>query len=118
LRFRILIIPFLLIAGAYGQKSNPAPCDNPTYPVSRITNKAPVSPSTWKAPRSAVVDLDMIVDREGNVRDAVVVHSGGPDADDAVLKTVRTWGYVPAMCGATPVEMKVHVRINLRLGKP
>jgi TonB family protein len=112
-----LILPFVLMAAAYGQKPATATCENPTYPINRFTNKPPVPPSNWKPPQSAVVGVDLTIDEKGSVRDAVVVFSGGKDADDAVLKAVRNWAYSPAMCGVTPVETKIHVKINLQLGK-
>ena len=112
-----LILTFVLIAVAYGQKSGIAPCENPTYPINSPTNKPPVPPSYWRPPQSAVVDADLTIDAKGSVKDAVVVNSGGKDADEAVLKAVRNWTFSPAMCGLVPVEMKIHVRINLQLGK-
>ena len=112
-----LLLPLVLMAVAYGQKSAIAPCENPTNPITGFANKPPTPPSSWKAPRNAVVGLDLVIDTKGNVKDAVVVYSGGKDADDAVLEAVRNWTYSPAMCGLTPVETKIHVKINLQLGK-
>ena len=112
-----LILPLALIAVAYGQKSGIASCENPTYPINNVTNKPPVPPPNWRPPQNAVVGVDLTIDVKGRVKDAVVVYSGGKDADEAVLRAVRNWGYSPAMCGSTPVETKIHVRINLQLGK-
>ena len=102
---------------AYGQKQADSPCEYPIYPVSRAGNKPPVPPSYWIAPQSAVVGVDVTVDPSGNVKDAVVVYSGGRDADDAVLQVIRKWTYSPAMCGSKPVQIKIHVKLNLQLGK-
>jgi len=118
---RRLYLPVAMIllsaAMAQGQIASSRPCENPKYPVNHITNKPPVPPATWRAPQSAVVELDVTVDENGNVANAVIVTSAGKDADASMLKTVRTWSYEPAMCGMKPVEMKIHVKINLQLGK-
>ena len=117
-RFYLSVVMMLLfVAALQGQTGASGSCQNPTYPVNRITNKPPVPPATWRAPQSAVVELDLTVDPNGNVTKAVIVSSAGKEADDAVLKTVRTWSYQPAMCGLKPVEMTIHVKINLQLGK-
>lgn len=116
-KFYTLLLPLVLMAVAYGQKSPVAPCENPTNPINGFGNKPPTPPSSWRAPRSAVVGLDLVIDTKGNVKDAVIVYSGGKDADDAVLEAVRSWTYSPAMCGFRPVETTIHVKINLQLGK-
>jgi len=113
-----LLLLFVLMAVAHGQKSTVPSCENPTNPVNGFANKPPIPPSTWRAPRSAVVGLDLTIDTKGNVKDAVVIYSGGRDADNAVLEAVRSWTYTPAMCGSTPVETKIHVKINLQVGRP
>jgi len=112
-----LTLLLVLTAAMHGQKYGIAPCENPTYPINSVTNKPPIPPSNWKAPQSEVVGVDLTIDEKGSVRAAVVVFSGGKDADDAVLKAIRNWAYSPAMCGGTPVETKIHVKINLQLGK-
>jgi TonB family protein len=109
----IIVLSAVAALGQIGSK----PCENPKYPVNRITNRPPVPPATWRAPQSAVVELDLTVDENGNVANAVIVTSAGREADASVLKTVRTWTYQPAMCGMKPIEMKIHVKINLQLGK-
>lgn len=111
-----LILPFVFLAGAVGQGSPAASCQNPTEPVNGVTNMPPVPPSSWHAPQSAVVGLDLTISANGKVKDAVVVYSGGRDADEAVLQAVRNWTYSPAMCGSKPVETKIRVQINLKLG--
>lgn len=102
------------MALAYGQKS---PCENPTNPINGFANKPPTPPSSWRAPQRASVGLDLVIDTKGNVKEAVIVSSGGKDADEAVLAAVRKWTYSPAMCGSKPVETTIHIKINLQLGK-
>jgi TonB family protein len=116
-KFYILLLPFFLIVAAQGQSPANAPCENPKYPINGINNKPPVPPSTWRAPQNAVVGVDLTIDKKGQVKNAVVVVSGGRDADEAVLKAVRNWTYSPAICGSTPVEMTIHAKINLGLGR-
>jgi TonB family protein len=117
-KLSVFLLPLLLLAAAQGQSSATAPCQTPRYPVPRITNKLPAPPSNWRAPQSAEVGLDLTIDRNGNVKGTAVIYSGGRDADEAILKTVRNWRYVPAMCDLTPVEMKIHVKFNLGVEKP
>jgi len=112
-----LILLLLLTAVAYGQSRATPSCDNPTDPINGVTNRAPVPPSSWRAPHSAVVGADLTIDKQGKVKDAVIVNSGGKDADNAVLIAVRNWTYTPAMCGLTPTETTIHVRISLQVDK-
>lgn len=112
-----LILVLFLVAVANGQNRASTPCENPSYPVNSVTNRPPVPPSTWKPPQSAVIIVDLTIDKKGAVKDAVIVTSGGRDADDAVLKAVRNWTYSPAKCGFAPVEMTIRAKINLQLGK-
>jgi TonB family protein len=116
-RLCLLVLPLVFVAAALGQKAAGASCENPTYPVNNVTNRPPVPPSNWIAPQSAVVGVDLTIDATGHVAAAVVVYSGGKGADEAVLKTGRHWTYTPAMYGTTPVATRIHVKINLQLGK-
>ena len=113
----LLMILLLSVLAAQGQSGASAPCENPKYPINNITNKPPVPPASWRAPQSAVVGVDLTIDTNGNVETAEVVSSGGKDADDAVLKAVRNWTYLPAMCGSQPVQIKIRVKVTLQLGK-
>ena len=100
-------------------QNTPAPaCANMSYPVNRPTNRPPVPPSTWRSPQSAVVWLDLTVDARGNVKEPAIAISGGKDADEAVLKAVRQWSFQPAMFGIQPVETRIHIKVNLGVGKP
>lgn len=113
----LLMVMVLSVAAVQGQSAASAPCENPKYPIKRSTNKPPVPPASWRAPQSAVVGVDLTIDTKGNVKNAVIIYSGGKEADKAVLKAVSSWSYLPARCGVKPVEIKIHVKINLQLGK-
>jgi TonB family protein len=116
---RVLSVLILLLTSvaAFGQQAA-EPCPNMVYPVNRPTNKPPVPPSAWRAPQAAVVWVDLTVDNHGNVKSPAVAISGGKDADEAVLKAVRNWSFQPAMCGLQPVETRIHIKVNLEVGKP
>jgi TonB family protein len=107
---------FLLTAVAFGQGSAMKSCQSPTYPINSISNKPPIPPSSWRAPRSAIVGVDVTIDTKGKVKNAVVVSSGGNDADESVLQAVRDWTYTPATCGDVAFETMIHVKINLQVG--
>ncbi|MDR3762825.1 MAG: TonB family protein [Acidobacteriota bacterium] len=122
---RILAVGLLLFASAASAQLAPPhaqtpaePCSNMIYPVNQPTNRPPVPPATWRAPQSAVVWVDLTVDNRGNVKDPVIAVSGGKEADEAVLKAVRHWTFRPAVCGIQPVETRIHIKLNLAVGKP
>lgn len=116
-KFYLLLLFSIFVTVAQGQNPVNAPCNDLKYPVNGVSNKPPVPPSSWHTPQSAVVGADLTIDRRGSVKNAIIVISGGKEADDAVLKAVRNWTYSPAMCGFTAVEMTIHIKINLGLGK-
>jgi len=93
------------------------PCSYMTYPVNHPTNKPPLPPSGWRSEQSAVVLVDVTVDQHGYVKDPAIAISGGEVADAAVLKAVSKWTFQPAMCGLRPVETRIHLKINLGVGK-
>jgi TonB family protein len=101
-----------------GQQPEKPTCANMAYPVNRATNKPPIPPSSWRTARTEVIWVDLTVDTRGNVKDPSVSISGGADADEAVLKAVREWTFQPAMCGLQPVETRIHIKMNLGVGKP
>jgi TonB family protein len=115
---RSILILLFSSALAFAQQLPPQPCANMTYPVNRPTNRPPVPPASWRSPQVAVVWVDLTVDDHGNVKDPAIAISGGKDADEAVLKAVRSWTFQPAMCGFRPVETRIHIKINLGVGKP
>jgi len=115
---KLVIILLFSLAMAFGQQVPPQPCANMTYPVNRPTNRPPVPPASWRSPQAAIVWVDLTVDTYGNVKDPVIGISGGKDADEAVLKAIRTWTFHPAICGIQPVETRIHIKMNLGVGKP
>lgn len=118
MRKNILLVLFCLLLGAaQAQQAPNMPCRNVIYPVNRPGNKPPVPPTSWRPPKSAVVWVDLTIDTHGRVKDAVVTSSAGKEADDAVLKAVRQWTFDPARCDFTAVEMTIHAKVNLELGK-
>lgn len=118
MRRSVLILLLFSSALALAQQASPNPCANMTYPVNRPANRPPVPPTAWHSPKAAVVWVDLTVDDHGNVKYPSIAISGGKDADDAVLKAVRDWTFQPAMCGIQPVETRIHIKMNLGVGKP
>jgi len=58
---------------------------------------------------SGEVVVEVLVTREGAIRDPRVVRASDPRFIDPVLTAVRRWRYSPATCDGVPVEMLFHV---------
>lgn len=58
---------------------------------------------------SAKVSVSFIIGTDGRVHSALILESAGPAEDRAILDTVRSWRYRPAMCNgaATETEGKI-----------
>ena len=123
MRVKLFLIVLLVCSSAAMAQLAPATpaapaCSYMTYPVNRPTNKAPLPPASWHTAQSAVVWVDVTVDVRGYVKNPAISISGGEAADAAVLKAVREWTFQPAMCGLQPVETRIHLKLNLGVGKP
>lgn len=68
-----------------------------------------------KAKYSGVVLVEIIVDAQGNVRDAQVVKPVGLGLDEKALEAVRTWKFKPGMRNGVPVATRVGVEVSFRL---
>jgi periplasmic protein TonB len=63
-----------------------------------------------------VVVLDVLVDREGRVRDLqIATSSGHRSLDRAALASVKGWSFEPGRRGSNPVKMWVRVPIRFQL---
>jgi periplasmic protein TonB len=68
-----------------------------------------------KAKYSGTVLVEIIVDAQGNVRDAQVVKNVGMGLDEKALEAVRTWRFKPGTRGGVPVATRVAVEVYFRL---
>jgi|SRR5579862_1817035 len=96
------------------QESSPkTPCKPPKVVFSPQASP----PDSWieKRPQSALIVVEVTVDKKGRVRNPTVTQSGGKDADREVIEAVRQWRFKPAMCGTDPIEVKTKVEIDLHL---
>jgi protein TonB len=63
-----------------------------------------------------IVILEVLVSREGNVKDLAVHQSSGyASLDDAAKASVWHWLFVPGMEGDRPVEMRVKLPVRFQL---
>lgn len=86
-----------------------------TAPVGIYTPDPAYSEEARKAKISGNVRVQIIVDAEGNVRDAQVMKKLEPSLDEKALETVRTWKFRPGMRNGMPVETRVGVEVTFRL---
>jgi TonB family protein len=63
---------------------------------------------------TGIVTLDIVVDRDGNVSHAQLVHSVYKSLDAEALSTVRKWKYAPTLVNGQRVP--VRMLVNLRFG--
>ncbi len=117
--------PFAAFSPAPEEDVAPAAVPDPPVPTVRVGGAigeprrvhyvAPVFPAVARASRSqGIVILEVLVARDGLVRDAKLLRSH-PMFDQAALDAVRQWRYTPTTLNGTPVDvtMTVTVRFNL-----
>ena len=66
------------------------------------------------SPEVAKVSISFIVGTDGRVHSAYILQSGGSHEDRAVLRTVRSWRYRPAMCNGVPTEAEAKIQFSSR----
>jgi TonB family protein len=59
--------------------------------------------------------VSMTVLADGSVGEIQLIGSGGRSMDDMTLKTLQSWKFRPAMCGAEPVVSDIEVIVSFRL---
>lgn len=77
---------------------------NPVYP--EIARKARIE---------GVVILEIIVDKQGNVRDIRVLRPLGMGCTEAAIEAVKQWRYEPSTLNGKPIEIQGTVTVNFRL---
>lgn len=77
-----------------------------------------VNPAYPEAARSEHIQgsvvMQVIIDREGKIRDVKVI-SGPPELTDAAVVAVRQWQYKPFFLMGRPVEVETQILINFNL---
>lgn len=68
-----------------------------------------------KAKYQGVVVVQMVVDRDGKVRDAHVIRSLGLGLDEKALEAVRQWKFEPAKKNQQAVAVNINVEVSFRL---
>jgi TonB family protein len=77
---------------------------------------APVYPASMKGQRiQGPVQLQVEIDRAGNVASAEVLGSPHPDLTESALTAVRQWVYQPTLLNGNPVAVRTAVRVNYTL---
>ena len=88
-----------------------------TLPVV-LFQERPVYPDSMRAnAMKGEVLVEFYVDREGGVRDPVVVRSLNPAFDVPTLESVRKWRFVPGMRAGQPVETLMQVPVIFSLNE-
>jgi TonB family protein len=63
---------------------------------------------------SLKVRVSFIVGADGRVHSPLILESAGTSDDQAILETVRTWRYRPAMCNGVPTETEGKIEFSRR----
>jgi len=67
---------------------------------------------------SGIVILEVVIDKTGSVRDAVVLKPLPFGLDQAALDAVKQWKFRPGMMNGEPVDVIFNLTVNFRLDKP
>jgi len=93
-----------------------AEVDTPAKKASGESVSYPDGSPRLKSGESVSVRVSFVVTESGDVTDARIVESGGKILDDAVLSTIRTWRYQPAVKKGTRVKVRLELRQTFRAG--
>jgi TonB family protein len=82
-----------------------------THPPEALTTPNPVlNPGD----PSLKVRVSFIVGADGRVHSPLILESAGTSDDQAILETVRTWRFRPAMCNGVPTETEGRIEFSRR----
>jgi hypothetical protein len=112
--FSLRTAALLAVCVAWGR---PALAQDPpalTPPVARSSTDVPYPAG---ATGDAEVLLELIVEKDGSVSQAVVIEGTEPFTEQA-RRTVLTWRFAPARRGDTPVSARIRARIAFREQEP
>src|SRR5215470_9145653 len=82
-----------------------------THPPEALTTPNPV---LGGSDPSAKVKVSFIVGADGRVHSPFILESAGTAEDQAILDTVRSWRYRPAMCNGVPTETEGRIEFSSR----
>jgi len=60
------------------------------------------------------ISVSFIIGTDGKVHSPFILESAGASEDRAVLGTVRSWRYRPAMCNGMPTESEAKIEFSSR----
>ena len=63
---------------------------------------------------SSKVQVSFIIGTDGRVHSPLILESAGPSEDRAILDTVRTWRYRPALCNGAATDTEAKVEFSSR----
>lgn len=80
-------------------------------PPEKISGEAaPYPPSAKRLKIAGTVAVELTVAETGEPTDVRVVHSGGAVLDAAMVGTVKTWRYTPALKNGVKVRVRIRVQ--------
>ena len=82
-----------------------------THPPEALTTPNPVLRGSDP---SVKVKVSFIVGADGRVHSPFILESAGTSEDQAILETVRSWRYRPAMCNGVPTETEGRIEFSSR----
>ena len=82
-----------------------------THPPEALTTPNPI---LNPADPALKVRVSFIVGADGRVHSPLILESAGTSDDQAILETVRTWRYRPAMCNGVPTETEGKIEFSRR----
>lgn len=97
------------------QRDAPLRVGGDVRPPQKIYNVNPVYPAEAQAAGiQGVVIIQILIDKEGMVREVEVVRSI-PELDQAAMDAVWQWMYTPTLMNGEPVEVLMYVTVNFTL---
>ena len=82
-----------------------------THPPEALATPNPVLGGSVPAIK---VKVSFIVGADGRVHSPFILESAGTVEDHAILETVRSWRYRPAMCNGVPTETEGRIEFSSR----
>ena len=86
-----------------------------THPPEALTTPNPIF---GLGDPTVKVRVSFIVGSDGRVHSPLILESSGTAEDHAILQTVRSWRYRPAMCNGVPTETEGKVEFSSRSTAP
>ena len=68
-----------------------------------------------KAKYQGTVLLNLVVQRDGSVRNIRVVQSLGLGLDEKAIEAIRQWRFKPGMCNGQAVDVESIIEVTFRL---